>query len=618
MRIGITTNISAGIGLATEYQLLRDYLTARGHEVVGLQFDEDAPENLDPLDLMISLETVCRHLLDLAPVNWIFVNAEWTKPCDLDLIKRSFNKIFCKTREGERIFKQYFPDITHYVGFLARDQFDPTIQRESRFLHIGGNSSFRGTQEVLDAWKWRKDGHGICENLTIVSKVLKDRPEIEGVTYIERATDQEIRNLQNRCRFHLYPSGTEGFGHAIREGMSVNAVIITTAAPPMDEIKCAHKIPAHGWSTYHLAKVHEVSAIDIHVAVKEVVKLNMIFGNGMESREEFLRGNEFFETAFGEHLEDFVPRSLRMSTAKLSGKMRISFLGNFAAEHSTENQILWALKEGLGHEVETIQENEATLRKIDLSCRNSDVFLWVRTPGWLKVNDDEMFDWLHRGQIKTASIHLDKFFGLPEREELIGKIPFWKTDQVWTADGGFQEEFKKKGVNHFWMRPAISEIYIHPGTPREVYRCDVGFVGARDYHSEYKFRGEMISFLERTYGPRFKHVTGVRGHELNDAYASMRVVVGDCIFAGTPRYYSDRVPETIGRHGFLIHPPIEEMGITHAIYEAQNLESLKESIDLWLFNDTQRKECIKMGVEDVRREHTWTKRLTEILESLNG
>lgn len=620
MNIGITSNINAGIGLATEYNLLKKYLEERGHSVFPFQFDEDAPAEVEPLDLMISLETVCRHLLDLAPVNWIFVNAEWTKPHDLDLIGRSFNKIFCKTREGERIFKQYFPDITHYVGFLVRDNFNPNVPRDNKFLHIGGNSSFRGTQEVLDAWKWIKDGQRIPAELIVVSKALAERPEIPNVTYYDRLSDDDILWLQNRCRFHIYPSGTEGFGHAIREGMSVNATIITTAAPPMDEINSAHKIPATGWSTYNLAKVYEVSALDIHVAAKSVIEMDQILGKGIDSREEFLRGNEFFSTAFAEHLEDFVPRSLRMSTAKLSGKMRISFLGNFAAEHSTENQILWALTQGLGHEVECIQENEATLRKIDLSCRNSDVFLWVRTPGWLKVDDKEMFAWLKSGKIKTASLHLDKFFSIPDREALIGKIPFWKTDQVWTADGSRDDDFKKLGVNHFWMKPAASEEYSHRGRPRDGFRCDVGFVGARSYHSEHSYRGEMISFLERTYGLRFKLIEGgVRGHELNDFYASCRVCVGDCFGGGSiPRYWSDRMVETPMRYGFLISPKIEGLDIPLATYTSGDLKDLKEQIDYWLLNETERRRVLTQAADHVRMNDTWTLRMKQILETITA
>jgi glycosyltransferase involved in cell wall biosynthesis len=578
---------------------------------------------------MISLETVCRHLLDIAPVNWLIPNQEWTKRHDLDLISRAFSKILCKTREGERIFKGYFPDKTHYVGFLARDVFNPQIIRKKRFLHVGGNSSFRGTQEVLDAWKWRKDGTRIDAELLIVSKALKERPEIPNVKYFDWLSEEELHTLQNECLFHLYPSGTEGFGHAIREAMSVNAVVLTTAAPPMDEIKTASKVPERGWTTYNLAKVYEVSALDIHVACKELLNMysgTEALGEGWKlvnyhgenaTREEFLRGNEFFETAFAEHLEDFVPKSAKMAGASVRGKMRISFLGNFAAQESTENMILWALEQGLDHAVDRIQENEATLRKIDLSVRNADLFIWVRTPGWLKIEDKEMMTWV-ADQKNTAGIHLDKFWGIPDREALIGQIPFWKLNHVFTADGSRDEDFKKRGVNHHWMEPAVSEVYIHPGTPRDEYICDVGFVGAKDYHNEYPFRREMVEYLERMYGNRFKHITGIRGHLLNDVYASMKIVVGDCIFAGTPRYWSDRVPETIGRHGFLLHPEVEGLDLPIPTYMPQDLRSLKEQIDLWLFNEGARREVIYEGVEQIRRDDTWTVRMRQIIETVTA
>lgn len=616
VRIGIITNISAGIGLAAEYHLLREHLTDLEHEVIGLQYDEPAPEGIGALDLVISLETVSRQLLDLAPVNYLVPNAEWTKRHDLDLIGRKFHKILCKTREGERIFKGIFPAITHYVGFLARDIFNPQIIRKPRFLHIGGNSSFRGTQEVLDAWKWRKDDRRIDAELIIVSKALQDRPEIPNVTYHDWLPEAELRCLQNECKFHLYPSGTEGFGHAIREAMSCNAVVLTTAAPPMDELKSVRKVPEHGWTEYNLAKVYEVSALDIHQAAKEFLNISEI-SETVETREEFLRGNEFFKTAFAEHLEDFVPKTPNLPHISVAGTTSIAFLGNFEAAESTENMILWALQQGLHNNVHTLQENKVGLRDIELASQNADVFIWVRTPGWLQIENKKMFDFLMGLNIPSVSVHLDKFWGIPEREDLIGKLAFWQCDFVFTADGSRQDDFKHRGVNHHWMKPAVSEVYIHPGTMRDQYRCDVGFVGSREYHGEYPFRAELIDFLERTYGNRFKIITGgVRGHELNDVYASMKVVVGDCIFAGTPNYWSDRVPETIGRHGFLLHPEVEGLDLPIPTFPPGDLKALKEQIDLWLYNEGARREVIEAGVQQIREKHTWTVRMKEILETV--
>lgn len=299
--------------------------------------------------------------------------------------------------------------------------------------------------------------------------------------------------------------------------------------------------------------------------------------------------------------------------------LQIAFIGNFKAEHSTENQIKWAFEEGLGHEVEMLQENEVNLAAISTAMEYSDLLLWVRTPGWLGVPDNKMLDLLGSAKIPTCSVHLDKFWGIPEREALIGVHPFWKTKFVFTADGSRQEEFKARGVNHFWMRPAVSEIYCHRGQPWDMYRCDVGFVGAREYHREYPFRLQLVEFLEKTYGDRFKHITGLRGHGLNDFYASCKVVVGDCIFAGTPNYWSDRVPETIGRFGHLLHPKVDGLDVPVWLYEPQDLNSLQEQIELNLtLPESVRKKFIRHSAEWVKERDTWTVRMTSLLKLVMG
>jgi hypothetical protein len=146
-------------------------------------------------------------LLQLAPINWLFANAEWTKRHDLDLIGRSYQKIFTKTREGERIFKELFPEQTHYVGFLVRDQFDPSQPRLPAFLHIGGNSSFRGTQAVLDAWRWKRNGKSLADHgaaLTIISTALSDRPPVDGVLYMNRINEETLKKLCELSRTNVF------------------------------------------------------------------------------------------------------------------------------------------------------------------------------------------------------------------------------------------------------------------------------------------------------------------------------------------------------------------------------------------------------------------------------
>jgi len=385
--IAIVTN-NNGIGLTRDAELLTAFLEQRGHSVTVVQYDGEVPEQV--FGLTIFLEVIPRNMLELAPVRWAFLNPEWCKPDIVKSAQRHIDKIFAKTHEAKRIFDEVFPGKAHYTGFLTRDQFEPIIEPKPRFLHIGGNSSFRGTQAVVDAWKWKKDGKGIDAHLIVVSSALKDRPQLPMVTYHDRIDEEELKSYQNECAFHLYPSGTEGFGHAFHEAQSVGAIILTTDAPPMNEIWGAYQIPSVGKTKYNLADVYEVSALDIFDGVNNMLAHWHEFKCGPFtpfcvapfSRKRFLTANEKFKEAFSAHLEQFNPRPAAPAIRVKGAGLQIAFIGNFEAEHSTENQIKWALEEGLGHDVEMLQENEVNLAAIRSAMEFSDMLFWVRTPGW--------------------------------------------------------------------------------------------------------------------------------------------------------------------------------------------------------------------------------------------
>jgi hypothetical protein len=274
-----------------------------------------------------------------------------------------------------------------------------------------------------------------------------------------------------------------------------------------------------------------------------------------------------------------------------------------------------------GHIVTRLQENEVDRKAFD-KVYDCDMFLWVKTPGWLKLSDVEMYYFLGTlrvAEIPSVGFHLDRFWGIPEREELIGKTPFWSLDHVFTADGGNQDGFKKRKVNHHWLPPGVVERGCHYGTPREEYRCDVGFVGATEgYHPCYPFRQQMIEFLREKYRSRFKTFSGVREQQLNDVYASVKVCVGDSIFAGAPKYWSDRLPETCGRGGFLVYPNVKGMTIPAPSYSPQNLDALTYLIDWYLTHPEQRRKDQRRAFEHVRKHDTYTQRVRTILKKVFG
>jgi hypothetical protein len=612
------------LGLQCEYQLLRAFLEELGHEVHGLQYDEPLPEGFPACELCISLETVSRHLLSVAPIHWLFSNPEWFTQDLIPVVKRHFMRVFAKTNEAQAILEKIFPGMVYCAGFLSRDQFDPEIARERKFLHVGGNSALRNTAAVLDAWRWKQNGESIGAELTIISKKLADVELPDGVTVLDWVSEEELKRLQNSHAFHLHPSGTEGYGQALHESLSVNAAILTVDAPPMSEVaSIAAHVPATGTSFFGLATIHEVSALDIHVAAKKMMNEEYLpISWETPPRIEWMNDNELFKDILQSHLEGLQPATIRPREKlhrEFPDQKRVAFLGNFAHSFCTESDLAWSL-EHLGHEVIRVPEDKGTIAELQASVLDADMFLWVHTHGWDSITHEQMCGFLkflkERG-IPSVFFHLDRYFGIPEREERIGVDPCWKCDFVFTADGGNDENFWARGVNHFWMQPGIVERGIHFGFPRGDLRCDVAFVGAgAGYHACYPFRAELLTFLHARYGPRFKHFEGVREQQLNDVYASAKVCIGDHIFAGVPRYASDRLPETCGRGGFLLYPRFEGLTIPCATYKAQDLKDLGEQIDRWLEQPVERRAIVKECMEHVRMHDTYTHRVAEILKKV--
>lgn len=315
----------------------------------------------------------------------------------------------------------------------------------------------------------------------------------------------------------------------------------------------------------------------------------------------------------------------------------VAFIGNFEAPYSTENDLKWTF-ERLGWHVYAIQENQPLTNQVfeilggAWSMDNvPDLLLYVHTHGWgSAIETQQVIDEFKNAGIPTASFHLDRYWGLniaDKREELVGQHPFWHTDHVFTADGGHQDNFKERGINHHWLKPGVIERDCYEGEFRSEYAVDVAFVGSRYYHPEYPQRAELVGWLQETYKNNFRRFAGdessgtVRGKDLNDLYASAKVVVGDSCFAmqgGVENYWSDRVPETTGRGGFLIHPEVKGLDLEHpSVPLFWGFDGLKEMIDHYLRNDDERERKRRLAHRATKDGSTYTHRVKEMLEVIN-
>lgn len=188
---------------------------------------------IEQADLNVFLEDVVPSQVCLARRNVWIPNQEWM-PFRWRRHLSALDRIWVKTRYAERIFQSFSPAVD-YVGFSSFDRYEPSVGKEPRtFLHVAGRSRQKGTAVLLEAWR-RNPG---WPRLVVIQNPVAARPvSIPNVDYRPiRLDDGELRRLQNRCEFHLFPSEAEGFGHVLCESMGLGAIVLSTDAPPMNEL----------------------------------------------------------------------------------------------------------------------------------------------------------------------------------------------------------------------------------------------------------------------------------------------------------------------------------------------------------------------------------------------
>jgi glycosyltransferase involved in cell wall biosynthesis len=282
MKFNIITNISNGVGLENDYRMLRAELESLGHHVCGLHFKDETGCRAD---VNIFLEIVNSSLFPLARRQWLVPNPEW-------FFQRehlpAFEKILTKTRDGERIFRAVAPKVTSYIGWKARDMFDQDCDKKNIFLHVAGKSQFKNTRAVIDCWTQLKPP----AQLYLVSESFSIH-HAHNITCIHRASDDELREMMNMCRFHLMPSSAEGYGHVLHEAFSTRGVVITTNAPPMNEAPATIKIDPIGSKLHNLGTLNFVSSQGVYSAVACALRMSSDerWCAGLDARQYFESAN---------------------------------------------------------------------------------------------------------------------------------------------------------------------------------------------------------------------------------------------------------------------------------------------------------------------------------------
>lgn len=333
--------------------------------------------------------------------------------------------------------------------------------------------------------------------------------------------------------------------------------------------------------------------------------------------------------------------------------MKIVFLGNFGVEYSSETHHKKSL-ESLGHEVVALQETQASSELVlntalgeaesHTLLPKADMFVWVHTHGWQTPGTLSMTDVLKKlkeANVPTVTYHLDLWLGLQRQADLHKDSVYKSIEHFFTVDKKMAEWFNENtsvqghylpaGVfgEEVYMTPPTQELLYRNRPPITVYLNDVIFVGSKGYHPEWKYRPQLIDWLKMIYGDKFKHYGGdglgvVRGAALNKLYADSKIAIGDslCIGFSYPGYWSDRIYETTGRGGFIIHPEIDGLdtqfvyGKEIETYKFGDFNGLQEKIDHYLAHPDEREAIRQAGFLRTKNEHTYAHRWAHIIKEV--
>ena len=263
--------------------------------------------NCPPYDVAICLEDVTSAAFETARKTVLIPNQEWFKKSRVGKIP-DFDAVFCKSRLAERIFRTAGAR-ARYIGFstpvaTAERSESPDF---SRCLHIAGRSFMKGTRAVVEAWS----RHPEWPALTLLGTgghALGKVPS--NVHLIDRyLSEDERQHLQATHGIHVCPSESEGYGHTIAEGMARGAVVVTTDAPPMNELISRDRgflVAASPDKPMGLDHRYRVAVRDLEAAMEKLLNTSLEerASLGREAKRHFTQRDGFFRSAFLESLNE--------------------------------------------------------------------------------------------------------------------------------------------------------------------------------------------------------------------------------------------------------------------------------------------------------------------------
>ncbi len=202
------------------------------------------------------------------------------------------------------------------IGFTSwseenfpRPEVPAALNPGNGFLHVGGQSGFKQTLQVLEAWLQRPDFPVLtvicfwgCRDPIPEELRERTRRAVNIVWHDTPLPSYQLERLMGAHPFHLHTSAAEGFGHSLNRSRATGAVILATDAEPMANFANL-KIPSctEGlWSRCSPADIG--SAVERALALSESERALM----AAENQDQAAQSHDCFRTRFRQLLRERV------------------------------------------------------------------------------------------------------------------------------------------------------------------------------------------------------------------------------------------------------------------------------------------------------------------------
>lgn len=188
-------------------------------------------------DLSIHLQSPVLARLGRAKETWLVPNQEWFRHA-WKVYLPLYDNVKCKTREAERVFSHLHRHV-EFLGFsgsyAASNNLNGPADTDFTlfFLHVAGRNLRKGTGELIELW-------GAHPSWPVL-RVVTDYPDHFGpfpsnVAAFSGVPSPLLSCWRRQAVAVVAPSHVEGFGHSVLEPLAEGGLVITTDAPPMNEL----------------------------------------------------------------------------------------------------------------------------------------------------------------------------------------------------------------------------------------------------------------------------------------------------------------------------------------------------------------------------------------------